>query len=100
MNNNAEKVLKQYFYSFNIPSGVLILYGDNIQRCKPYLDDIVDSVEDICIYCKQHELKVYHKTNKNIKGLIGFIITYRLTKKYSVNCTWNDVCNYILEKSE
>lgn len=99
MDKISKKILKEYFYAFNTPSGILILYGDNMDKCKPYITDAVDSVEDVCEYCKAHGLSVFYKAKKTLAGLLGLIRTYRLTKIYSVYSSWKNVCEYIVNHS-
>lgn len=100
MDELDELVLKTYFHSFDIPSGMLMIYGDNMIKCASYINNTVNSVEDICIYCKKHDLRIFHKTNRSITGFIGLIRTCILGKKYGVYSSWNDVVKYILITKE
>jgi hypothetical protein len=78
-------------YGYHLPNGDLLIYGDNLETCIPYIDNVVDSVEDICEYCSQHNLRILHKTHFSIRGLIEYIRVSRLTKKYSVRGTWKEM---------
>lgn len=85
-------------YGFHIPHGILMLYGDNMEKCIPYIDDAVDSVEDICNYCSLHNLRIFHKPNRSLNGLLEIFRVRRLTKKYSVYSSWKEL-KYYFENS-
>ena len=81
-------------YGYRLPHGTLILYGHNMKSCIPYIDNAIDSVEDICKYCSQHELRIIHQTNHSFNGLIEHIRVYRLINKYSVRGSWKEIPKY------
>lgn len=83
-------------YSFKIPHGQLFLYGDNLKMCRRYIDDAVRSVEDICAYCSEHNIRIYHKPNRSLSGLLEKCCVYKLTKKYHVRSSWKELKAYIL----
>ena len=63
----------------------LYLYGDDLHIYMPYIEDIVDSVEDICIYCKQRNIHIYHWSNfKSLNGIIEFFRVLILLKRHKV----------------
>lgn len=80
-------------YGYHLPHGDLLIYGENIETCIPYIDNTVDSVEDVCEYCSRHNLYILHKIHFSIRGLIEHIRVSRLTKKYSVRGSWEDLYN-------
>lgn len=82
-------------YGYHLPHGTLFLYGDNLKSCIPYINDIVNSVEDICIYCSSHNFHVLHNPNHSFNGLIEYFRVYRLTKEYSVRGSWKEVSLYL-----
>lgn len=100
MNKKESDVIKEYILTFNIPSGVLMVYGDSEKAVKGYIGNAVDCVEDVCVYCKNHDLKVYHKTKFGIVGLLGFLRTYRLCKKHSVYSSFDDLYDFIKLKAK
>ena len=81
-------------YGYRLPHSILILYGENIGKCIPYIDNAVDSVEDVCKYCSTHDLRILHRRNHSFIGMIEFLRVYRLTKKYSVRGIWKDIPDY------
>jgi len=87
-------------YKFFIPHGELILYGDNLKACKPYIDNVgLESVEDLCLYCKQHGLRIYHNPQRSLRGFLTIPRVLNLTRKYSVHSSWNDVLRYIQSRA-
>ena len=82
-------------YVYHIPYGDLFLYGDNINMCRQYIDDAIDSVEDICDYCAKHNLRIFHKPNRSLNGLLEIFRVRRLTKKYSVYSSWKELKHYL-----
>ena len=83
-------------FKYCIPHGELIIYGDNMSLCKPYINDIDQkTVENICMYCQQHDLRVFHKPDKNLRGYLEIPRVARLTKKYYVYSNWDDVLKYL-----
>ena len=81
-------------YGFRLPYGTLILYGDNMKVCVPYIDNTVNSVEDVCKYCSHHNLRVLHQTHCSLSGLIEHIRVYRLINKYSIRGSWKEISRY------
>ena len=85
------EVLKN-IYSFELDNGRIYLYGDNVDSCTPYIDGIVNSVEDICIYCKAHKIKTYYKPNgKTLADIVFYLRILRLSIKYKVHGSWKDL---------
>lgn len=82
-------------YGYHLLDGDLLIYGDNMETCIPYIDNVVDSVEDVCEYCSRHNLCILHKIHFSIRGLIEHIRVCRLTKKYSVRGSWEDIYKII-----
>ena len=82
-------------YAYHIPYGYLFLYGDDMNMCRQYIDDAFDCVEDICNYCSQHNLRVFHKPNRSLNGLLEIFRVRRLTKKYSVYSSWKELKEYL-----
>lgn len=82
-------------YAYHIPYGDLFLYGDNINMCRQYIDSAIDSVEDICIYCSQHNLRIWHKPNRSLNGFLEIFRVRKLTKKYSVYSSWKELKYYL-----
>ena len=81
-------------YGYRLPHGTLILYGHNMKSCIPYIDNAIDSVEDICKYCSRHNLHILYQMNHSFVGLIEYLRVYRLTKKYSVRGSWDEIPRY------
>lgn len=81
-------------YAYHLPHGLLVIYGNNMKTCMPYIDNAVNSVEDVCIYCSQHNLQILHQTHHSFNGLIEYIRVYHLTKKYSVRGSWEEIPQY------
>ena len=93
--------MKDFIYGIHIPHGDLVLYGDNMLRCKPYLDDVVtasDYVEDLYDYCSRHELLIWHKPKRSIGGLYEIFRIRKLAKKYSVHSSWKELKQYLDSK--
>ena len=90
------RVIKDNCYGFHCKSGDLIVYGNNIKICRPYIDNLVfNCVEDLCDYCSQHNLRVWHKHNCSLNGLFEIFRVRRLTKKYSVYSSWKELKQYL-----
>lgn len=90
------KSIQEYCYGFHAKGGDLIIYGDNVKICRPYLDDIsTDFVEDVCEYCSQHNIRIFHKFDRSIGGLIALVEVYILTKKYNVRSSWKELVRYL-----
>ena len=88
--------IKENCYGYHTKHGDLILYGNNIKVCKPYMDGITtDCIEDVCEYCSKHDIRIFHKFNYSICGLIEFILVYFLTKKYGVRSSWKELLQYL-----
>ena len=81
-------------YGYRLPHGTLILYGHNMESCIPYIDNAINSVEDVCKYCSQHDLHILHQANHSFIGWIEHIRVYRLAKKYSVRGSWKEIPRY------
>lgn len=81
-------------YGYNLPHSLLILYGNNMNACRPYIDNAVNSVEDVCQYCSVHNLRILHKIPYSPNGFVEYIRVYRLTKKYSVRGSWKEISQY------
>lgn len=82
-------------YGFHFLYGDLFVYGDNIKMCIPYIDNAADSIEDLSVYSKHHDLRIFYKPNKS---LLGFFSSFRVTfntKKYSVYSSWHKLCDFI-----
>lgn len=91
--NNYEKRI----YGFPLHYGILYVYGDNMIFCSPYIDDIVDCVEDICSYAQTHKLLVYYEPYKsfNLVGIAWEIYKVsKLSRKYSVYSSQSDFYKY------
>lgn len=94
------KELLENFYGYHSFCGELFLYGDNIPMCKSHIDNLkVESIEEVCEYCSQHNIRIYFNPNHSLRGFFGIFTTYFLTKKYGVHSTWKDVLQY-LEKQK
>lgn len=90
------KELLENFYEYHTFCGDLFVYGDTAKICKPYVDTLqTESIEEVCEYCTQHNLRIYFKPKRSIRGFLGLIPTYMLTKKYGVYSNWNDILKYI-----
>ena len=59
-------------YGYKLPHGTLILYGPNLKVCKNYIDDVINSVEDVCKYCYNHNIHIIHKYTHSIIGFTEF----------------------------
>lgn len=81
-------------YGYQLPHSILILYGKNMNMCVPYIDDAIDSVEDVCKYCLQHDIRILHKIQYSFLGFIEYLRVYGLTKKYSVRGSWKEISQY------
>lgn len=81
-------------YGYQLPHSTLILYGNNMKTCMPYIDDAIDSVEDVCKYCSQHNLRILCQTDHSVQSLIEYLRVYRLAKRYSVRGSWRELPQY------
>lgn len=70
-------------YAFQLPNGILILYGENLTSCIPYIDNCVDSAEDICEYCSDHGISLEYRT-WTVKGIIEYLRIVRVGRKYGI----------------
>ena len=82
-------------HSYDIPHGVLYLYGGDLQMCLPYIKGLCNSVEGICLYCQQHNILIYHKPNFSVFGFFEIFRVGRLTTKYSVRGTKKGLYDYV-----
>ena len=95
--------MRNFVYGLHIPHGDLIIYGDNMLRCKPYLDNVVnaaDCIEDLYDYCSQHKLRIYHMPKRSIGGFFEVFLIRKLAKKYSVHSSWKETKQYLDSKQE
>lgn len=86
-------------YGFHLLHGDLIVYGTTIDMCTPYLAELI-SVEDICIYSKYHNFRVYYKPAAKIQCFIEFLRVYKLARKYSVYGNFYEVADYVLNRQD
>jgi len=90
------KSIKEYCYGFHAKGGDLIVYGDNVKICRQYMDTLTpDCIEDVCEYCSQHDIRIFHKFDRSIGGLISLIEVYILTKKYNVHSSFKELVQYL-----
>ena len=82
-------------YAFHIPHGSLFLFGENLEHCKPYIDSSVNSVEEVCVYCNKHNLRVHYQPKHIVCSLFESFRVHRLTKKYSVFASWSELNHYL-----
>ena len=72
-------------YSYQLPNGVLVIYGHNVDYMQTYLDDHSDSVENLCSYCHTHNLRVcYVRRSKTLRSLLEYLRVERLKLKHNV----------------
>ena len=50
----------QNVYGYHLDHGDIIIFGDNIKYCLLYIDNNINSVEDICEYCCEKEHKYFY----------------------------------------
>lgn len=75
----------QNVYGYHLDYGDILIFGDNIRYCVQYIDNCINSVEDICEYCNTHHLLVtYITAKKNINAFTTYIRFRKLAKKYHV----------------
>lgn len=86
------------FYGFHLKNSNLFVYGKNMQYCITYIDNAINSVEDICIYCQLHHLHIYCQPNRSLYGLADFLRVYMLGKKYSVYGSFKEFYPYLKTK--
>ena len=85
------------FYGCHMENGDLFVFGKNIIICHNNLDAL-KSVEEICIYCNNHHLRInYRMVHKSIQSFIDYIHILRLCLKYNVYASNNTIKNYISE---
>ena len=68
--------------------GALMLWGENVKICKAYLEEALveyrlNSVEDICIYCKNHGISVSYLSAGKL-NLHEYFLVRKIGRKYSV----------------
>lgn len=85
-------------YGYHLPHGTLFLYGENLENCIPYINNIVNSVEDICIYCSSHNFNILYNPNRSFNGLIEYFRVYKIVNEYSVRGSWKEVSLYLSNK--
>ena len=84
------------FYRFNSRYGELFIYGDNLSICRPYIETMYfETIESLCIYCKQHDLRIFYLPERTLRGLWENPRVLRLTLKYSVYSSWTNVEKHI-----
>ena len=85
----------QNVYGYHLDHGNIIIFGDNMKYCLPYIDNNINSVEDICEYCNTHHLLVtYITAKKNINAFITYARFRKLAKKYNVFASSKDLIKY------
>ena len=82
-------------YAFYLPHGSVFLYGENLNHCKTYVDTSIDSFEDLCIYCKNHGLRIYYLGKKSVPAFFEGILIRTLTRKYGVYSSWKEIQHYL-----
>lgn len=68
-------------YGFRLFSGILFICGENLQP--EYIDNAVDSVEDVCIYSANRNFYLLYMATK-ISGLFEYIRVRRIAKRYNL----------------
>lgn len=92
--NNLENV-----YGYHLDHGNIIIFGDNLKYCIQYIDSCINSVEDICEYCKTHELLVsYISQRKNINTMITYFHVRKLAKRYNVFASSKELIKYTIHQ--
>ena len=82
-------------YGYHLQNGDLYLYGEMLQACIPYIEQSVNSIDDICQYCSNHNICLIYKPHNIFSGWFELIRVNRLLKKYSVRGTWKEVSKFI-----
>lgn len=95
MVNILEDEMKTKIYQYKLPNGDIYLYGGNLEKCLPYIDTVVNSVEDACDYCSKHNIRIFHNPNRGLKGFIEMLRIYRLTKMYGVHSSVKEMDEYL-----
>lgn len=84
------------FFRFHSRHGELLIYGDNMNICRPYIEAMdFKNIESLCIYCKQHDLRIFYLHNRTLRGYWEKPRVLRLTLKHAVCSSWSDVKEYI-----
>ena len=79
-------------YNYQLPNGVLVIYGRNVDYMQSYLDAHSDSVESLCSYCHTHNLHIcYIRRNKTLRSLLEYLRIERLKYKHNVTGTILDL---------
>ena len=87
--------MQDKFYKFNLPNGEIYIFGDNLEKCIPFIEDVTDSIVGMCEYCSNHKLHIFHNPNRGFKGVLEYIYVYWLTKKYGVHSSVKEVDQYL-----
>lgn len=80
---------------YHLKYGDLILYGENLKTCTPYIDNVIECVEDIFDYCSAHDIRIFYNiTHSIVYGLIEYFRVKVFIKRYSVRGSWKDFARY------
>lgn len=72
-------------YNYQLPNGILVIYGHNVDYMQTYLDTHSGSVENLCNYCHTHNLHIcYVRRNKTLRSLLEYLRIERLKLKHNV----------------
>ena len=85
---------------YKLPYGKLYVYGENLQGFIPYMDKIINSVEDVCIYSQAHRLRILYCADLSLYGVLEYFRVKGLVRKYRVQGTWKDVSTYLKKTSD
>lgn len=86
-------------YGIHLKYGDLILFGENLESCKSYINDCllsyqIDTVEDVCIYCSRHGISIAYMITKPIYCVFEYLKVRNMCKKYSVYASWSELLEY------
>lgn len=85
-------------YGFNLRHGKLIIYGENMDLYKTYIENAVNSVSDICAYAAQRNMKVFYVKLHKIAGIKEQLIVFFLSKWYKVHSSWAQMKSFAEKK--
>ena len=80
--------------------GNLYVYGTKFQEQNQEIPKELDSVEDICIYCKENDYSLYYWPNENILGYMEECYVRRIAKRYNLIMKAEQFFSFVNKKAE
>ena len=87
-------------YGFHLHHGELVIYGDNLDLYKDYIDNAVDCIADACRYAANRNMKIFYIKRHKIAGIKEQLVVKMLSKRYGVYSTWKQMKKFTVENEE